>query len=343
MDLIRSRLFLLIIVAIVMGGYALWRWLDGRGTVTVNFVDAPLGRVAASVGRQTGLDIVTNADLEQKITLQLRRAPVFDALETLATRIDGSLRLAYLMAPDKAALASGIALLTVSEDASGWRVTSPGWGGGWSVGETVPDLRRVAFRPSPQENPALSAWLEQLSQKSGATFLRPEGWDPSLPKPPPAARVGHAAKKTAKAAGGIAGEIVWIPVRTEGPRGPRATAPSETPASRGQGAGRRGFGGNQQNNPEWVAERIEAQIALLPPEEREQVRTEFVKMREFWAEVRALPEDQRRAKMEDFFSNPEVQARMEERTMRRDMRRSPEQRAERYKRYVQRKMEAISQ
>jgi hypothetical protein len=63
-------------------------------------------------------------------------------------------------------------------------------------------------------------------------------------------------------------------------------------------------------------------------------------MRQFWQEVRDLPEDQRRAKAQEFFNRPEVAERMEDRRLARDAKRTPEQRIERSKRYWDRKAEA---
>ena len=90
-------------------------------------------------------------------------------------------------------------------------------------------------------------------------------------------------------------------------------------------------------NPEWMAQRAEAAIAQLPPDEQKIAKADFDEMRKFWAEVRALPEDQRRAKMEEFFNRPDVQDKMEERMAARDARRSPEQREKRMQKYVAQK------
>ena len=59
-------------------------------------------------------------------------------------------------------------------------------------------------------------------------------------------------------------------------------------------------------DPERVAERVEAQIALLPAAEQPKARENFQMMREFWKSVEGLPEEQRREKAREFFSRPEV-------------------------------------
>jgi hypothetical protein len=84
-------------------------------------------------------------------------------------------------------------------------------------------------------------------------------------------------------------------------------------------------------------ERVEAQIALLPEEERPKARDDFKMMREFWQSVRDLPEEQRRAKAQEFFNRPEVAERMDERRMAREAKMTPKQRVERAQRYLERK------
>jgi hypothetical protein len=60
-------------------------------------------------------------------------------------------------------------------------------------------------------------------------------------------------------------------------------------------------------------------------------------MRAFWESVRNLPEEERRAKMEEHFNKPEVQEQMEVRQNARDAKSPPERREERMRRYLDRK------
>ena len=92
-------------------------------------------------------------------------------------------------------------------------------------------------------------------------------------------------------------------------------------------------------NPERLAERVEAQIALLPAAEQAKAREDFQTMRDFWQSVRDLPEEERRDKAREFFNRPEVQDRMEDRRLAREAKMTPEQRIDRSKRYWERKSE----
>ena len=93
-------------------------------------------------------------------------------------------------------------------------------------------------------------------------------------------------------------------------------------------------------DPGRVAERVEAQIALLPAAEQPKARENFQMMREFWQSVRDLPEEQRREKAREFFSRPEVAEAMETRRLSRWAKMTPDQRIERNKSYWGRKAEA---
>ena len=90
-------------------------------------------------------------------------------------------------------------------------------------------------------------------------------------------------------------------------------------------------------NPDWIAQRADAMIAQLPPAEQPAAKADFETTHKIWEEVKDLPDDQRRAKLEEVFNRPDVQDRMAEREAARDLRRSPEQREDRMRRYLDRK------
>jgi len=92
-------------------------------------------------------------------------------------------------------------------------------------------------------------------------------------------------------------------------------------------------------NPEWMAQRAEAAIAQLPPEERQAAKADFDSMKKTFDEIRALPDDQRRAKMEEVMNRPDVQEKMAARQDARDSRQSPMQREQRMKAYLARKQQ----
>ena len=84
---------LLIVAASAMGALA-WRWWTERGLVTLAFVNAPLSTVIKSLEAQGRVEIATNADPATLVTIRLSRAPLSEAIDTLALRIDADAKLA---------------------------------------------------------------------------------------------------------------------------------------------------------------------------------------------------------------------------------------------------------
>ena len=336
------KLLLFAGVLAICATVVIWRWISGWGLVTIHAEKAPLSKVVKSIERQGGVRIVTNADPATPVTLSLDRAPVFEAIDTLAIRVDGDARLAFIAAPDKKQIADVLAAFTTGANPGGWNVLSAGFGGGGGGGmmsssETVIDPRQIEWKMSDVPDRNLQTILNQGAQKTGALFATPKDWNPLIGKLPAAEKAGKMAAAAVSAAKGRLEEIVLLTIRPPRPEGERN-------AGEGGGPGRwesqltvlspaRG----NRGNPEWMAERAQAQIALLPPAERQEAQTQFDEMRKFWESVRNLPEEERRARMEELMSRPEIQEKMEERMAQRDSKRTPEQREHRMKRYIERK------
>jgi len=186
----------------------------------------------------------------------------------------------------------------------------------------------------------LEALLEEAAQKTGVFLAAPADWKPSV-SAPEAAPVAVAMPRLFRSAGGVSREIFLLRAR------PSRDDDSAGGGGRGgawigsrSGGGERGGGwmrdmGGLQN----TAARAEAQIALLPASEQEKAREDVRLMGEFWREMRELPEQERRAKAQEFFSRPEVSERMDERRMAREAKMTPKQRVERAQRYLERKAE----
>lgn len=332
-----------------------WRWVSGWGLVTLDFHEAPIERVVAAIQKQSGLLLLTNVPAGTPVTLQVRRAPLFEALDLLAARLDASLSLACALAPNASTARAGLETAAAERRPAGWQVFGIPWGsgfgrmsGGWVPGDTALDLRRVTLSLS-QEAPApsLHPLLEQAAGKTGIVFLAPESWNPEIRSLPRGGRAPAVAEALARAAGGRMAMAVLLTARPQGDRW-------------AQGGRQEGLGSSQQSpprpqtppedgaprsplpKPEWLEERMKAQIALLPKEEQAQAWEDYQAFRAAWEEIRALPEDQRRATMQEMMARPDFQQRIEERIAARDMKRTPEQRAARYRNYIERKREALA-
>jgi hypothetical protein len=345
----RSLLFALL--AAVLVAWGAWHIYSGWGLVTIKVDKAPVGTVLASIGKQGGIEIVSNLDPSTPVSLDVYRVPPLEALDIVTVRTDSSWRLAYLGAPDRGQIDTVLGAFRVSGDTSGW--TSHGRGGGFSFVEREDgqplDLRKAQWLAA--ETGELHTLLEDAADKTGAFLAAPSDWTPRV-TPPAAGPLTKAAPRLFENAGGTGREVFLV--RGPGPEGGRETAEGggwrgggwigsrERSGTGGGGPGARTDGGpgRGMGNPGTMMARAEVQIALLPATEQAKAREELAAMQKTWEEVRALPEDQRREKMREIMNRPEVAERMEQRRLAREAKMTPEQRINRTKQYWERKAEA---
>jgi len=339
-----NRAPLVLLAAATLAAWGLWRVYSGWGLVTLDFEKAPVSKVVSEIGRQGGIEIVTDLPATTLVTIKVTRVPPLEALDIVAVRTDSSWRLAYLGAPDKQAIDNALSAFRAGRAAEGWTGHgAAGFNMEAKSGQPL-DLRLVEWQPGGSGE--LQALLAEAAESTGAYLSAPSDWSPPIEgaeggqmdeaMPALFGRAGGVSREVFLLRGPAAGESDGDDGGWQGRREwvgtPAAEAPRQgSPGNRGAGP----FG-----NPEAMAKRAEAQIRLLPAGEQEQARKDVTMMREFWQSVRDLPEEERRAKAREFFNRPEVQERMEDRRLARDAKRTPEQRIERSKRYWDRKAEA---
>lgn len=209
--------------------------------------------------------------------------------------------------------------------------------GGWTpgpMGDSLTDPRTIVWKPSDMPEKTLKSFFDQGSQKTGAIFALPEGWEPAVSKVPKEGPIGEVTVKLAKSASGTVQEVFLLTVQPPRPQ----QANNEENGNRWEFT-RTVFSPTRggQRNQEWMAERMQAQIAALPPAEQAEVKKQMEEMRAFWESVRGLSEEERRAKIEEMMNRPDVQERMEVRNSARDSKTPPEKREQRMKQYLDRK------
>lgn len=329
-----QRTKILFVIAGVVAALALVRFFWPDGLITLDFKNAPVSKVIASIERQGRVRIATNVPPETLVTMQMKRVPLMEALETLSARIEGDLRAVYAGAPTKMQAAAALEELKTGKRSDQWAVA---WfpSMGMLSGVTPPDPRFLIVKPEPGEKNDLQSALQQVAVKSGILIAVPKDWNPEVKMPGKTAPAATIVSQLIKSSGGQLQESFLIVARED----------------RGEGRYGRGDRGGEGGgprfnrdgmNPEWIEQRAEAAIAQLAPEDRPAAQAEFDSMKKFWQEVRSLPDDQKRAKMEEFFNRPDVQEKMEERRAASDARKTPEQRAQRYKQYISRKNQAAA-
>ncbi len=341
-----SRLRILLGVAAVVAAVLVWKWIAGWGLVTVEVSGESLAKVIRSIERQGGVTIATNLDPETLVTMNVYKVPVAEAVDFLAARTDARWSVAYVSGSGKAEVRSGVDALTADGRSDEFVVYNyPTWGMGMES-ETIPDPRMVKWSVSAADEGDLTSYLDQAAQKTGVTTVLPVGWNPPVVRVPAGGEAGSAISKMVKAGGGRVEEVFLLKVSNRewagsgGARPQRASTATEgggQPAAASAPPAERQRRERPEANPEWAEERMQAQIALLPEAERAAAKETYESIRDFFQRVRDLPEDQRRAAMEEHFSKPEVQARMDERRTLREDRAGAERKADRARRYVERK------
>ena len=303
---------------------AVWYfWPDGL--ITLDFNNAPVSKVISSIERQGHVRIGTNVPPETPVTIHIKKATLMDAMETLSVRVEGEVRVVYAGASTKAQAAAALVELASGKRSDQWAVA---WfpSMGMTAADIPPDPRSLPVKPEAGEKNDLQSALQQVAMKSGVMTAIPSDWNPTARMPSKTAPAASIVKQLISSSGGQVEESFLIIAR-----GGRDRAQGGPPG--GQRFGREGM------NPEWMAQRAEAAIAQLPPEERQAAKADFDSMKKTFDEIRALPEDQRRAKMEEVMNRPDVQDKMAARQDSRDTRQSPQQREQRMKAYLAHKQE----
>ena len=314
---------------------AIWYfWPDGL--ITLDFKDAPVTKVIASIERQGHVRIGTNVPPETLVTIHMKKVHLMDALETLSVRVEGELRVVFAGAATKTQAAAALEELASGKRSDQWAVA---WfpSMGMLAGDTPPDPRFLAVKPEAGEKNDLQSALLQVAVKSGVMTAVPRDWNPDAKMPKSTAPAARIVRQLISSSGGQVQESFLIIAR--GGRDGRPGGPPDGGDRGGQAGGPRGREGM---NPEWMAQRAEAAIAQLPPEERLAAKADFDAMRKSWEEIRSLPEDQRRAKMEEMMNRPDVQDKMADRQAARDARQSPQQRENRMRNYIAQKQQMIA-
>ena len=97
---------ILALLAVVLA--VLLFWPDGL--IALDFKDAPVAKVIASIERQGRVRIVTNLPPETPVTMQMR-APLMEVLETLSVRTESDVRAVYIGAVGKSEAAAAFEAL----------------------------------------------------------------------------------------------------------------------------------------------------------------------------------------------------------------------------------------
>lgn len=319
----------------------IWSWWSNRGLITIHANKEPLGKVIDSIAWQGDIKLVTNLDRNSPVTLWFDKVPLTDALERLSGATDARWSVGYLFAPAQSAIKEALGAFANGQLPENWRMFRVGGGFDMFQDEDLSpiDPRRMKCAPAPTEQ-KLHSYLESFAQLTDAMAAVPKDWNPDLNKTLKEEEVPKVAKLMAKYSKSEMQETFILMGWRQREEGQQAQNNDDGTRRTQWRQGGGGPGGGRGNfNPEAMAKRVEQQIALLPPDRQAEARAQYEQERAFWQELRNLPEEERRKKMEEHMNDPAVQERMAKREDYRDSRSSPEKRVERAKRYNDRKQQ----
>jgi hypothetical protein len=330
----RQQVLLSATILLVVAAIVYWVW-SSWGLITVEVTDKPLAEVIRSIEKQAGIVLKTNMDTTKPVTMYVKKVPLTEALETLAERMDSRWRVGYFFGPDAGTVKGAIETLSAGKRPEGWKnfdVPLFGRPGSLGDGAVRMDPRYDVWKVNAPEEKTLQAFLQAAATGVSASFTCPEGFNPPVGKTPPSGAIHKAAPKLAQAAGAQFQEVFLLMGRPVGSAENDRDRDGDEP-----GGPPRRPGGDRGRPPDFSQTRARqlAEIEKLPASEQPAARADL----EAFAAMRELPEEERRAKMEEFFSKPEMQDKMEERRTRSEERKTPEQRLQRYEKYVQKKQQ----
>jgi hypothetical protein len=326
----RSRLLVFTAIGLLVFAGVYWIW-SGWGLITVHADGVSLSQVMRTIEKQGGVQLRTNLEPDQPVTMHVDKVPLREALETLSAVTDARWRLTYLFGPDQATLERAVSdLSSGTRQLEGWtQFELPDLRG--DTEEAIGDPRRLVWEVKAPAEATLQAWLRSAAIGVPVGFACPESFNPAVAKAPSSGEIRKRAPDLAKAGGAKMQEVFLL----LGRRGDVAEGPPP-PETDENGEGRR----RREGMGAMMRERRELEIAKLPPAQREAAQRQMEEVSSFMQSLRDLSPEERRAKREEFFQNGDRTDRMEDRRMQREERQTPEQRRERYQKYVSRKRAA---
>ncbi len=343
----KSLICATILVAVL--GIAYWIW-SNWGLITVDADGKPLAEVIRSIEKQGHIVLKTNMDPAKPVKMHIHKVPLTEALATLADVTDSRWRLGYFFGPDAATLKTAYESIAGGKRPEGWKnFDVPIFGGPretGSRGEPM-DPRRDLWNVLEPAEKTLQAFMQAAATGVSASFTCPEQFNPAVAKTPSSGEIRKLAPQIAKAAGAKWEEVFLLMGRP-----PSAETADTRRGDDGDdfgfgGGGPRGRGGSGTpggRGPDFklMRERQLAEIAKLPASEQPAAKAEMDAREKFFASLRDLTDEERRAKLAEYASNPANQDKMADRQMNGNERKTPEQRLAKYQSYVARKQAVLS-
>ncbi len=337
----RLKIGLLLLAILVLANVG-WRIWAHWGLVTIDADNAPLAQVVRSIGKQGGVQLVSNAGPDATVTMHVHKVPLVRALQVLAINTGGTWSAGYVLAPEKVAIRAMLDEFASGKEVAGWKRFALQMGGMPGMGGAS-DPREDRWNVIPPPDGQLQSYLEQGSQAVNAQFWVPAEWNPAVAKAPGGGHPAEVAKNLAAAGHGQSEEVFLLSVPTQSP--PPSGVASEAPRPASDGA----LGGGPPGGPpseamqQAIAAREEARIAKLPADKRAAAQAAFDERRKFFDSLAQLSPEERQAKIRDRIEadmNSAGPSPFETRMTQFDAMHTAEQRANFFRRVIQNKQQA---
>ena len=344
MNLNRNHWLVLIVFVLIVGNIVGYVWRNW-GLITIHSENKTLAEVIRSIEKQGGVTVKTDLDMNVPVRMYVDKVKLTEALETLSTLTESRWRLAYLVAPDKGAIAGALGQFTAGQRVEGWKAISvpmpPMNDDAW----ILPDPRADAWEVKPPQESKLQAYLQQASRNVSASFIYPTTWNPDVASAPKSGPIAKSLPRLAKAVHGQYEEVFLL--QRSGRGGPDREArgaddaEGARPANFDAARNRTGFE-RERVDRDAVEARIQAEIDRMPPAQRAAAQQERDERRKFFEGMANLTPEQRMAKIQEFMDNPANAERMDKAQAARDARQSPQQKLDRAHKYLENKAQIKS-
>jgi hypothetical protein len=333
--------------AVLLAILLLARWISDWGLVTIHVEDAPLAKVTASIARQGHIAVETSLDPSMKVSMDADRVTAIEAVDQLAQITDSSWRAVIVAAPTKSEVAEGVSMLRAAPVPEGWDVHHYPVSPALVPDETVldPGLMECGLEGPDTE---VAKLLDQAAQKSGVMILIPKDWNATISHLPATGATGKIVHELVRSARGRDASFYYLTARErrrreEAPPSRDGSTEPPTPSAQIPDS----MTGTPPplrpaTKPEWLDQRIVARIKALPAEKQLEAKKEYEEGKTFRDSLRDLPPEERRIRMRERMSNPEIAERMGERFLLRESNKTAQQRISRAVNYLNRKASALA-
>lgn len=344
----RSYWIILFLALTTFAAVMLADWWKHRHLITLDVKDAEILPVLKEVARQSGVPVLASTNTTGKVTVHFERVTLDHALNVLAEQTDGRWQPLFLLGRDNDALRS--LERNVAAHGPPFLLTARGGGGEDGMAAMFqPDVGAATNVPARLEfnfsNKELQTASLEMALRMRTPIMVQESFNPGVTLQLAGEKPMTAVAKLAGAASGRSEFACHFRVSRwsgfvdggggegRGRRGNREGGDGSGPQASSAGGGDSAREARASRREE-RQKMMEAQIAMLPAEDREryeQAREEQRKRRE---EFRNLTPEERQQRMTEMANNAKAQQRFDNRALSRIKNLTPEQRVQRYQRFA---------